>query len=76
MQNAAPNISSTNEHSQSQDIIAEIKGQYSNLSPAEQSVADAILSDVNAAVAASNAEIALRAAVSEPTVTRFCRSVG
>lgn len=76
MQNAAPNISSTNEHSQSQDIIAEIKGQYSNLSPAEQSVADAILSDVNAAVTASNAEIALRAGVSEPTVTRFCRSVG
>ena len=76
MQNAAPDISSTNEHSESQDIIAEIKGQYSNLSPAEQSVADAILSDVNAAVAASNAEIALRAAVSEPTVTRFCRSVG
>jgi len=58
------------------DIIARIKDGYASLSPAEQSVADAVLSDVNAAVAASNAEIAARAEVSEPTVTRFCRSIG
>ena len=76
MHDTAPSISGMNEHSQSQDIIAEIKARYSNLSPAERSVADAVLSDVDAAVAASNAEIALRAGVSEPTVTRFCRSVG
>lgn len=58
------------------DVIAQIKDHYPDLSPAEQSVADAVLSNVNAAVAASNAEIAQRANVSEPTVTRFCRSVG
>lgn len=61
---------------QVRDIIAQIKDKYSGLSPAERSVADAILSNVNAAVAASNGEIAMRAGVSEPTVTRFCRSIG
>ncbi len=58
------------------DIIAKIKDLYPDLRPAEQSVANAVLSDLHAAVAASNAEIALRAGVSEPTVTRFCRSIG
>lgn len=58
------------------DVIARIKDSYARLSPAEQSVANAVLSDVHAAVAASNSEIALRAGVSEPSVTRFCRSIG
>lgn len=58
------------------DIIGHIKDIYSALRPAEQSVADAILSDVREAVRASNAEIAIRAGVSQPTVTRFCRAVG
>jgi DNA-binding MurR/RpiR family transcriptional regulator len=58
------------------DVIALIKDSYPDLSPAEQSVADAVLSDVAGAVEASNAEIALRAGVSQPTVTRFCRSIG
>lgn len=58
------------------DIIARIKDSYPGLSRAEQSVADAVLSDVQAAVDASNAELAGRAGVSQPTVTRFCRSIG
>ena len=58
------------------DIIAQIKDRYPVLSRAEQSVADAVLSDVRAAVEASNGELAIRAGVSQPTVTRFCRSVG
>lgn len=58
------------------DIIAKIKDSYADLRPAEQSVADAILSDIPAALEASNGEIAARAGVSQPTVTRFCRSVG
>ena len=58
------------------DIIGSIRDRYPALRPAEQAVADAVLSDVEAAVAASNAEIAARAGVSEPTVTRFCRAVG
>lgn len=58
------------------DVIGRIKDRYFDLRPAEQSVADAILADVQEAVRASNAEIALRAGVSQPTVTRFCRSIG
>jgi RpiR family transcriptional regulator, carbohydrate utilization regulator len=58
------------------DIIARIKDCYPDLSRAEQSVADAVLSDVQAAVDASNAELAIRAGVSQPSVTRFCRSIG
>jgi RpiR family transcriptional regulator, carbohydrate utilization regulator len=58
------------------DIIARIKDSYPSLSRAEQSVADAVLSNVQSAVDASNADLALRAGVSQPTVTRFCRSIG
>lgn len=58
------------------DILAIIKDSYGELSPAERQVADVVLADVTFAVDASNAEIAKRAEVSEPTVTRFCRSIG
>ena len=58
------------------DIIARIKDSYGALRPAEQLVADAVLSNVQMAVDASNAEIASRAGVSQPTVTRFCRAIG
>ncbi|TIW41169.1 MAG: MurR/RpiR family transcriptional regulator, partial [Mesorhizobium sp.] len=39
-------------------------------------VADVVLDDVRFAVDASNAVLAQRAQVSEPTVTRFCRAIG
>ena len=58
------------------DIIGRIRDSYGGLPPAEQAVADTVLADVQEAVRASNAEIALRAGVSQPTVTRFCRSIG
>jgi RpiR family transcriptional regulator, carbohydrate utilization regulator len=58
------------------DIISQIKDSYAELRPAERRVADAVLSDVAFCVDASNAEIARRAEVSEPTVTRFCRAIG
>ncbi len=58
------------------DIIARIKDSYGTLRPAEQAVADAILSDVQFGVDAANSEIARRAGVSQPTVTRFCRAIG
>ena len=58
------------------DIISRIKDTYDQLRPAERRVADAVLDDVRASVDESNAELARRAAVSEPTVTRFCRAVG
>lgn len=58
------------------DILGVVKDRYSGLSPGERAVADVILSDVQGAVTASNGEIATRAGVSQPTVMRFCRSVG
>lgn len=58
------------------DIIGTIRDCYSALRPAEQAVADVILSDVRSAVHISNADIAESAGVSQPTVTRFCRAVG
>ncbi|MDF2097389.1 MurR/RpiR family transcriptional regulator [Aquibaculum arenosum] len=58
------------------DILSLIKDSYGELRPAERRVADAVLADVTFSVGASNAEIARRADVSEPTVTRFCRAIG
>lgn len=58
------------------DIILIIRQSRPNLRPAEQRVADAVLSDVHFAVHASNGDLARRAGVSEPTVTRFSRAVG
>lgn len=58
------------------DIISLVKDSYSELRPAERRVADIVLDDVKYAVDASNAALAQRAGVSEPTVTRFCRAIG
>jgi RpiR family carbohydrate utilization transcriptional regulator len=58
------------------DILFQIKDNYSELRPAERRVADVVLENVAFSVDASNAEIARRADVSEPTVTRFCRAIG
>lgn len=58
------------------DIISQIKDSYGELRPAERRVADVVLADVAFSVECSNAEIARRADVSEPTVTRFCRAIG
>lgn len=58
------------------DILSIIKDSYDELRPAERRVADVVLTDVAFAVDAANTEIARRADVSEPTVTRFCRAIG
>jgi DNA-binding MurR/RpiR family transcriptional regulator len=58
------------------DIISLVKDSYPDLRPAERRVADVVLDDVQFAVDASNAALAQRAQVSEPTVTRFCRAIG
>ena len=58
------------------DILSIIKDTYADLRPAERRVADVVLADVSFSVDASNTEIARRADVSEPSVTRFCRAIG
>jgi DNA-binding MurR/RpiR family transcriptional regulator len=72
----APAAPSSDRPDRAADIIGVVKDRYSALSPGERAVADVILSDVQGAVTASNGEIATRAGVSQPTVMRFCRSVG
>ena len=55
------------------DRIAEV---LPRLSPAERKVADIVAADLAGAMGATVAQLAKAAGVSEPTVVRFCRSLG
>jgi len=59
-----------------EDIISTIKLTVPSLRRSERRVAEAVLADVDFAVHSANGELARRAGVSEPTVTRFSRAVG
>jgi len=58
------------------NLIHHIRDVAGSLRPAERKVADMVLGDVDFAMRASITELAQRADVSEPSVTRFCRAVG
>lgn len=58
------------------NLIHHIRNVAESLRPAERKVADMVLADIDFAMRASITELALRAEVSEPSVTRFCRAVG
>ncbi len=58
------------------DIVSRLQRLDQDLSPAERRVADIVTSDYEAATRMTIAELAGRADVSQPTVTRFCRSLG
>ncbi|WP_186086713.1 MurR/RpiR family transcriptional regulator [Burkholderia gladioli] len=58
------------------NLIPHIRKLLGELRPAEQKVAELVLDDVDFALHASITELAQRANVSEPSVTRFCRAVG
>lgn len=58
------------------DIVSRLQRLDQDLSPAERRVADIVTSDYEAATRMTIAELAQRADVSQPTVTRFCRSLG
>ena len=58
------------------DIVSRIQRAEPELSPAERQVAAAVQLDFEAATRLTIAELAAKAGVSQPTVTRFCRSVG
>ena len=57
-------------------FLSEVGERHSSLSPAEARVATWILNNPGEAVDASVQTVAAHAAVSEPTVVRFCRSMG
>ena len=58
------------------DIFATIQEEGPQFSASEQRIADILLSQFDFAVNASIIELAERAEVSPPTVTRFCRRLG
>ena len=57
-------------------ILGQIQRAREGLSPAEKRVADHVLAHPRAALGDPIAEIARAAQVSQPTVIRFCRSLG
>ncbi len=58
------------------DLVSRIQRIEHELSPAERRVAEAIVADYQGATLLSIGDLATRAGVSQPSVTRFCRSVG
>lgn len=56
-------------------MIARIKAARDSLRKSEQKVADVVIADPEESVQSSIQSIATRAAVSEPTVIRFCRAL-
>jgi RpiR family transcriptional regulator, carbohydrate utilization regulator len=58
------------------NLIHHIRTVAESLRPAERKVAEMVLADIDFAMRASITELAQRADVSEPSVTRFCRAVG
>ena len=60
----------------SSDLLSRIFRLSPSMSRAERRVANVVLSDLEFAVHAHTNEIAARAQVSAPTISRFCRSVG
>ena len=57
-------------------IVDAIRRRRAELSPAERRVADVVLEDPDLAMRTPMARLARSAEVSEPTVVRFCRSLG
>ncbi|MFC6490426.1 MurR/RpiR family transcriptional regulator [Nitratireductor sp. GCM10026969] len=58
------------------DIVNRLRIWAADGSKAERRLAEVILADIEYASRAPIADLALRAGVSEPTVTRFCRALG
>src|SRR5580693_4365076 len=58
------------------DLVSRIQRIESELSPAERRVAEAVAADYEGTTLLTIGDLAKRAGVSQPSVTRFCRSVG
>lgn len=58
------------------DIVYHMRASRDRLSATEQKIADAILDDISFAAAASIDQLALKAAVSIATISRFAKAVG
>lgn len=58
------------------DLVGHMQTEREQLSRSERLIADIVLSDIDSALSASIVDLAARAEVSPPTVTRFCRRLG
>jgi DNA-binding MurR/RpiR family transcriptional regulator len=58
------------------DMVGLLQAERESFSRSERRLADIVLADVDAAVTGSIVELAARAEISPPTVTRFCRRLG
>jgi RpiR family transcriptional regulator, carbohydrate utilization regulator len=58
------------------DLVSRIQRIESELSPAERRVAEAVAADWEGTTLLTIGDLAKRAGVSQPSVTRFCRSAG
>lgn len=58
------------------DLVGYMQTEREALSRSERHLADIILSDIDVALNSSITDLAARAQVSPPTVTRFCRRLG
>jgi DNA-binding MurR/RpiR family transcriptional regulator len=58
------------------DVVGLLQSERDSLTRSEQTLADFVLSDVDAVLRMSIVELAKVALVSAPTVTRFCRRLG
>jgi DNA-binding MurR/RpiR family transcriptional regulator len=58
------------------DLVSRIQRIEADLSPAERQVAEAVRADFDGTTRITIAELALKAGVSQPTISRFCRSLG
>lgn len=62
--------------SQEIDILSRITADFTSLRDAEKKVAELIFADIDFVTEASISEVAVRAGVSDASVTRFARAVG
>ena len=58
------------------DLVSRLERAEETLSPSERRVAEIVQANFDAATRMTIADLAAKAEVSQPTVTRFCRSVG
>ncbi|MBR9912452.1 MAG: transcriptional regulator HexR [Gammaproteobacteria bacterium] len=57
-------------------ILTRLQHKLNNLSKSERRIAEAILADPEAVVHSTTAELARRAGVSDPMISRLCRGIG
>jgi len=58
------------------DLVGQLQAERESFSRSERRLVDIVLADVDAAASGSIVELAARADISPPTITRFCRRLG